>query len=337
MKSSFKFSGIVLLIVLNISCKNKDVTFFSPAVTTTPVSEILYTSATSGGTVADDGGSSVVSRGVCWGTNSNPTIENKITNDGGGTGQFASSLTGLSIGETYFLRAYAINSVGIEYGSEESFTTHVTGVKFNSSLTYGTVTDAEGNNYKTIRIESQVWMAENLKSTKLNDGTAIPLVTGGPEWTNLVTPAYCWFDNNDTLYENIYGACYNWFVVSTGKICPAGWHIPSDSEWQTMINFLGGNNSAGSKIKESGTNNWVRTNNDATNESGFTALPSGQRSSLDGTFTGKGIYGGWWSATELFSSPFSAAWCRWIHADTTVVAHNEIFKKDGFSIRCLKD
>jgi hypothetical protein len=135
MKSIFRISGVILMIILHLSCKNNDVTFFSPSVTTTPVSEILYTSATSGGTVTSDGGTSVVSRGVCWGTSSNPTIENKITTDGTGTGQFASSVTGLSIGKTYYLRAYAMNSAGTEYGSEVSFTTHVTGVKFNSSLT----------------------------------------------------------------------------------------------------------------------------------------------------------------------------------------------------------
>jgi uncharacterized protein (TIGR02145 family) len=337
MKSIFRISGIILMIILHLYCKNKDVTFFSPSITTTTVSDILYTSATSGGTVTSDGGTSVVSRGVCWGTSSNPTIENKITTDGTGTGQFASSITGLSIGKTYYLRAYATNSKGTEYGSEVSFTTHVTGVKFNSSLTYGTVTDADGNSYKTIPIDIRVWIAENLKTTKLNDGTDIQLVTNAAQWTNLVAPAYCWFDNNDTLYKNIYGACYNWFVVSTGKLCPAGWHIPSDTEWQTLVDYLGGNNIAGSKIKEAGTNNWVTTNKDATNESGFTALPSGQRGSLDGTFNGQGIYGGWWSSTELDVSPLSAAWCRWIHTDTTVVARNEIFKKDGFSVRCLKN
>jgi len=337
MKSIFRLSVIILIIILNLSCKKKDTVILSPIVTTTPVSEILYTTATSGGTVTEDGGDPNVLRGVCWGTSSNPTIENSRTIDGSGTGEFTSSIYGLSLGTSYHLRAYATNSAGTVYGSGISFTTHITGIKFNSSLTYGTVTDIEGKNYKTIPIGIQVWMAENLKTSKLNDGTPIPLVTNNAEWSNLLTPGYCWFENNDTLYENIYGAHYNWFAVSTGKLCPAGWHIPSDSEWQILVDYLGGSDISGSKIKEAGSNNWALANTDATNSSGFTALPSGQRSSMDGTFVGQGIYGGWWSTTELDTSPLSAVWCRWIHADTTVVARNEIFKKDGFNVRCVKD
>jgi uncharacterized protein (TIGR02145 family) len=217
------------------------------------------------------------------------------------------------------------------------FTTKTPGIHFNTSLTYGTITDIDGKSYKTIPIGIQVWMAENLRTTKFNDGSAIQSVTDDAHWSNLLTPAYSWYDNNDTLYANIYGAYYNWFAVSTGNLCPAGWHIPSDSEWQQLVDYLGGSDIAGSKIKETGTNDWVLPNTDATNESGFTALPAGQRGSIDGIFNGQGIYGGWWSTTELDVSPLSAAWCRWVHGDTTVVARNEIFKKDGFSVRCIKD
>jgi uncharacterized protein (TIGR02145 family) len=337
MRTIFGISGFIIIIISAFSCKSDNVTFFSPSVTTTPATMVLYTSALSGGTVTDDGGSDVFARGVCWGTSSGPTTDNSRTSDGTGAGQFVSSIAGLSLGKKYYLRAYATNSVGTVYGTEISFTTHVTGVNFNTSLTYGTVTDIEGRNYKIIPVGIQVWMAENLKTTKLNDGSALPIISDNADWVNLLSPAYCWFANNDTLYENIYGAYYNWFAVSSGKLCPAGWHIPSDSEWQTLIDYLGGDNNAGSKMKETGTNNWVSANSDATNASGFTALPSGQRSSLDGTFNGQGVYGGWWSSTELLSSPLSAAWCRWIHTDTTVVARNEIFKKDGFSVRCVKD
>jgi uncharacterized protein (TIGR02145 family) len=337
MKNIFRISGIIMIIILHLSCKNKDMALFSPAVTTTPVTEILYTTATSGGTITDDGGASVFSRGVCWGTTSNPTIENNRTTDGTGTGQFASSVTGLSLGTSYYLRAYATNSVVTVYGSEISFTTKTAGVMFNPSLTYGTVIDVEGKSYKTVPIGIQVWMAENLKTAKFNDGTAIPLIIDDANWTNLLSPVYCWFDNNDTLYQNIYGAYYNWFAVSTGKLCPVGWHIPTDSEWQLLVDYLGGSNIAGSKIKEAGSNNWIGSNNDATNSSGFTALPGGLRGSYDGTFETQGIMGGWWSSTELETSPLSAAWCRWIHADTTVIARSDIFKKDGFNVRCIKN
>lgn len=336
-KNIFRLSGILLVILFNLSCKDNTIVIFSPGITTTAVTNILYATATSGGTVTEDGGDPNILKGVCWGTSSGPTIENNRTADGLGTGQFVSSITGLKPGASYYLRAYATNSAGTSYGSELRFTTKIPGVHFNANLTYGTMTDIDGNNYKTIPIGNQVWMAENLKTSKLNDGTAVPLETNNAQWTNLVTLAYCWCDNNDTLYENIYGAYYNWFAVSTGKLCPTGWHVPSDDEWQLLVDYLGGDNTAGSKIKEAGTNNWIFSNTDATNESGFTALPAGQRGSLDGIFNGQGFYGGWWSATELEASPLSAAWCRWIHGDTTVVARSQIFKKDGFSVRCIKD
>jgi uncharacterized protein (TIGR02145 family) len=336
MKSIFKILIIIMAIVFNFSCKKKDTVLISPTVETTAVSEVLYATATSGGIVADDG-APVVVRGVCWGTDSMPTIENSRTTDGSGSGGFTSSIAGLNFGKSYHVRAYAMNNFGTSYGTDLAFITKTMSVTFNPSLIYGTIEDIDGMSYKTVQIGSQVWMAENLKTSRFNDGTSIPNITNNAQWTDINTPAYCWFNNNDTLYKNIYGAYYNWFAVSSGKLCPVGWHVPSDTEWQLLIDFLGGSNSAGSKIKETGTNNWIFSNSDATNISGFTALPAGQRSTLDGTFNGQGNYGGWWSTTELEPSPLSAAWCRWIHGDTTVVARNEIYKKDGFSVRCVKD
>jgi uncharacterized protein (TIGR02145 family) len=336
MKKYFEISGIILIVILNFSCK-KAQPALPTDISTTSVTDVLYATATSGGTVIDEDGTFTGSKGVCWGTTSGPTIENNFTIDGSGDGDYTSSVFGLLPGTLYYLRAYIINGALTEYGNEISFTTHVTGVKFNPGLTYGTLSDIEGKIYKTIVIGSQVWMAENLRTIKFNDGTDIPLVTGNADWTNLLTPAYCWFADNESLYENIYGAHYNWYAVSTGKLCPAGWHIPLDSEWQIMADYLGGNSVAGAKIKEAGTNNWTTANEDATNESGFTALPSGLRETYDGTFGGQGIMGGWWSGTSLDPSPLSAAWCRWIHADTVVLVRAEIFKKDGFSVRCIKN
>lgn len=336
MKNSIRISGAILIIILIVSCK-KSVQVLLPEVITASVSNILYESAVSGGTVTSDGGGNVAARGVCWSTSQNPTTSDNITADGSGKGDFSSNISGLKLGTLYYVRSYATNSMGTVYGNQVSFTTKVTGVNFNSSLTYGTLTDIEGRSYKTIPVGSQVWMAENLKTTKFNDGTEIPLISDAAQWTNIITPAYSWYGNNDTLYENIYGAYYNFFAVSSGKLCPSGWHVPSDTEFQSMVDFLGGNNSAGAKIKESGSNNWSLPNRDATNASGLTALPSGMRGSLDGSFSGQGIYGGWWTSTETNSSPLGAAWSRWIHADTVVVALSEIFKKDGFSVRCIKN
>ncbi len=337
LKHVFKISEIILIIILNLSCKKNEKAAVSPVVTTTPVMNILYSTAISGGTVTNDGGAQVSIRGVCWGTSSGATTNDSITTDGTGTGQFYSLLKGLAFGTRYYMRAYATSTAGTSYGNEIEFTTKKGGTAFNQSLTYGAVTDIDGKSYKTIPIGIQTWMAENLGTSKLNDGTTIPLITDAAQWTNSLTPAFSWFDDNQQLYENIYGAYYNWFAVSTGKLCPAGWHVPSDDEWQLLIDYLGGSNSAGSKIKETGTNNWNASNSDATNASGFTGLPAGQRTSTDGSFNGQGFYGGWWSATELLSSPLSASWVRWAHSDTTVFARNQLFKKDGFTVRCIKD
>jgi uncharacterized protein (TIGR02145 family) len=336
-KKLIRALSLCLILIISFSCKKADKPAFLPDVFTSPVTGVLYSTAVSGGNVTYDGGAFVVSRGVCWSVSENPTIDDNKTIDGAGAGEYSSSLYALKPGTLYYVRAYAINSKGTEYGDEISFTTKIADVKFNTNLTYGTVTDIEGKNYKTIPVGIQTWMAENLKTTKYNDGSAIPKVVSDAQWTNITTPAYCWFEDNDSLYADIYGGYYNWFTVNTGKLCPAGWHIPSDAEWQVLVDFLGGNKVAGSKIKETGTNNWVLSNKDATNATGFTALPSGMRGATDGTFSGQGYYGGWWSSTELDPSPLASAWNRWIHGDTTVVARSQIFKKDGFNVRCLKD
>ena len=142
-----------------------------------------------------------------------------------------------------------------------------------------TVTDIDGNVYKTITIGAQVWMKENLKVTKLNDGTAIELVINDDDWGISTSPGYCWYDN-DVNNKNLYGGLYNGYCVITGKLCPTGWHVPTDSEWTELSDYLGGDDVAGGKMKETGTTHWLSPNTDANNESGFTGLPGGYRHKL---------------------------------------------------------
>ena len=234
MKVFFRVVGIFFLAAIIFSCKKEEKRITDTILSTKPVTEILYTSVLSGGIITSDGGAQIVARGVCWDVNPEPTTDKRFTFDGTGSGEYESLIIGLTQGKTYFVRAYATNSSGTEYGDELSFTTHVAGVKFNTDLVYGSIADIDGNNYKTIPIGPLVWMAENLKTTKYNDGSDIPLVEKDSQWTNILTPGYCWFKNNDTVYKDIYGAYYNWFAVSTGKLCPVGWHVPSDTEWQTL-------------------------------------------------------------------------------------------------------
>ena len=138
-----------------------------------------------------------------------------------------------------------------------------------------TVTDIDGNVYHTVKIGTQVWMVENLKTTKYNDGTPIPLVTANSSWAILTTPGYCFYNNDANVNKATYGAMYNWYIVNTGKLCPAGWHVPIDAEWTTLTNYLGSENAAGGKLKEFGISHWVTPNDGTTNSSGFTALPAG--------------------------------------------------------------
>ena len=195
-----------------------------------------------------------------------------------------------------------------------------------------TVKDIDGNVYKTATIGTQVWMAENLRTTKYNDGTAIPLVTDDKAWDALTTPAYCWYKNDAIANKNTYGASYNWYTVGINKLCPKGWHVPTDAEWTTLTTYLGGEIVAGGKLKETGTTHWESPNTGATNETGFTALSGGDREF--GVFSYIGYSGYWWSATGINATE---ARYRSMNYHNSNVKRNSIFKKIGYSVRCLRD
>lgn len=195
------------------------------------------------------------------------------------------------------------------------------------------VLDTDGNIYHTVVIGNQVWIVENLKTTRYNDGTSIPLVTGNTEWINLTTPGYCWYDNDITNKET-YGAFYNWYAVQTNKICPAGWHVPSDSEWTALTDFLGGESTAGGKLKEAGTMHWDSPNTGATDESGLTLLPGGFRGA-QGVCYHIGYWGQFWTSTSPFES---VAYYRMMAADSETVDNgkgNAIQRLCGLSVRCV--
>jgi uncharacterized protein (TIGR02145 family) len=199
------------------------------------------------------------------------------------------------------------------------------------------VTDFDGNIYNTLTIGTQVWLAENLKTTKYNDGTPIPLVTDNTEWSNLTTPAYCWYDNDSSAYSETYGALYNWYVVETNNLCPTGWHVPSDAEWTTLATYLGGVSVAGGKLKETGTTHWNSPNTGATNDYGFTALPGGYRylSETDDSYSSINKEGRWWSTTVNITVVDS--WIRIITNNGSDLGRYTSSKEYGFSVRCIKD
>jgi len=207
---------------------------------------------------------------------------------------------------------------------------------------YGTVTDIDGNVYKTIQVGIQTWMVENLKTTKYNDGTLIPLTIDNTAWKNLTTPSYCWYKNDESTYKDSYGALYNWYSVNSDKLCPSGWHVPSDNEWSILTAYLGGEFIAGGKLKETGTSHWASPNTGATNDIGFTALPGGMRNET-GTFSSVGFYGRWWSSTDTnipgVSNVKDWAWYRTMINNGIGLDRSSYYptKRSGYSVRCIKD
>jgi uncharacterized protein (TIGR02145 family) len=197
------------------------------------------------------------------------------------------------------------------------------------------VSDKDGNAYHSVIIGNQEWLVENLKTTKYNDGTAIPLVTDNAAWASLTTPGYCFYDNDAGVNKTTYGALYNWYTVNTGKLCPTGWHVPADAEWTTLSNFLGGEIVAGGKLKETGTIHWGTPNDGATNSDGFTALPGGFRQN-DGSFYNINDDDFWWSTTTSSSQP-TKAWTRDVNYNYPYVYTDIYLKSFGYSVRCLKD
>ena len=194
------------------------------------------------------------------------------------------------------------------------------------------VKDLDGNIYSTTKIGSQIWMIQNLKTTRLNDGTAINLVTDKTDWAAMSAPAYCWY-KNDTTYKNIYGALYNAYTILTFKLCPVGWHVSTNDDWRELENYLGGEDVAGGKLKEAGTIHWSDPNSGATNETLFTALPGGSRYTNGLFLTIKNI-GYWWSPGE--SNTFNN-WYRSMYYRNNAVSRNFIDSTNGFSVRCVKD
>jgi uncharacterized protein (TIGR02145 family) len=293
-----------------------------PVLTTAAVSAITQTTAECGGAITSDGGAAVTDRGVCWSTHPTPMIADSKSSDGTGAGSFTSSLISLKEGTPYYVRAYATNSVGTGYGDE---------VSFSSDLL--TVTDIDGNVYQAVTIGAQVWMKENLRVTHYRNGDVIPNVTDSATWSGLTTGAYseC---NNDVDNAATYGRLYNWYAAADSRnMAPIGWHVASDAEYQTLVDYLGFGTIAGGKMKEAGTTHWTIPNTGATNESGFTALPSGYRG-------GNGIYFNmsenviFWSSTDDYDN---YALTRHLYYNFSNFNRSYYDKHYGYSVRCVRD
>ena len=327
---------------------------FAPKVDTENVLPVTSTTALGIGHIEDNGVGPITSKGICWSTSSQPTIadnKNEECIPYGNNVFYQCAVNGLTPNTVYYLRAFATNIAGTSYGNEYSFVLEQFGGP--------TVSDIDGNLYHTVTIGTQIWMVENLKTTSYRNGEPIPNVTDNDKWYNLSSGAYCNY-LNDPQNPDYYGKLYNWYAVNDSrKIAPAGWHVPDETEFTKLINYLK-NNGYGdvgkSMASKSAWNyywNAVNTELAKNNSSGFTAFPAGTRGihSTDyppinsASFNSNGLSGTWWTISEsngnvrflslnLFTSPMPGDPLS-IPVGPNVGSSK--FRMDGFSVRCIKD
>ncbi len=299
-----------------------------PIVITSKPEDIIESTARLGGIVTGDGGANVIERGVFWGTSINPEQSGEKLAMGTGLGIFSQILSGLAVNKTYYVKAYATNSVGTAYGDEHSFTTALE-----------IVADVDGNIYQPIQIGNQIWLNKNLNVTHYNNGEQIPNVTDQAGWWGLFTGAYVNYAN-DEANAITYGRLYNYFACTDVRnICPVGWHVPNNEEWQSLISYLGGTHIAGGKMKqigtlEEGTGLWHSPNTYASNSDGFSALPGGYRNDWY-EFEALGYSGNFWSTTISIAN--YSAFAVELSYNSPSVNLGAIRQQTGYSVRCIKD
>jgi uncharacterized protein (TIGR02145 family) len=306
-----------------------------PTVNTLIPSIITDYSAICEGYVGSDGGGPVVERGICYGASPNLSIVNSKIVCGNGLGSYNAIITKLVMGSTYYIRAYATNSVGTVYGDEVAFTTK------------NTVTDIDGNTYATVTIGTQTWMVDNLRTTRYCNGDTIANITENGEWVSATTGAQCNYQNN-LKNDTKYGKLYNWYaVVDSRKLAPAGWHVPSNDEWTELLDYVANHLGTSPNVAKAlaAKTDWFATSTNYTdavgddltknNSSGFSGLPSGHR-----TDTGNFFYlekgGNWWS-TSTTSNDYINAYYMGLLFDTNFHLLSSQPKRKGYSVRCIRD
>ncbi len=348
------------LLLFAIGCSDDDTDPVNPpTLTTLDVTDITETSAKSGGNITDDRGATVTERGVIWSTAADLSVNNYegITIEGAGAGSFTSNITDLEPETQYYVKAYATNMNGTGYGNSLAFTT--------LEKTTGTVMDVDGNEYVTIIIGDQEWMAENLLVSKYNNGDAIPTSLNNADWGETTEGASVIYPhgsidglNSDQDVLEAYGVLYNWYAVNdTRGLCPVGWSVPSDDDWTQLVNYAASQGFTNVSDNPNGTGNALRScrqvghpdggdcstsehprwDSDDTHHGfdafGFSALPGGYRRN-NGTFYRVGNFGHWWSATEFNDT---SAWFRDVYSRYGSAGRGHFSKITGLSVRCLRD
>lgn len=330
--------GVLVYCSFAGSCKKDE---NPPLIVTSEAKNIGSAIAFSGGKIEWDDASDITGRGICWGTMMNPTIDNHKTTNGKGTGNFESVLTGLMPNTLYYIRSYVIKNGRVIYGNPVSFTSK------------DIVTDIDGNTYNTITIGDQVWIAENLRTTRFANGDLIG--TTIPATLNIMydlNPVYQWAYNGLEKYAAKYGRLYTWYaVIDPRGLCPAGWHIPSDKEWSELENYLVVNKynydgtTVGNKIALALalTTDWAHSESsgslgnknyaDFRNKSGFSAIPAGYRNQ-EGKFIDMGNSGCWWTSSEAFTYN---AYYRYLRSTGKELVRSSYYEFCAVSVRCIKD
>lgn len=299
-----------------------------PVVKTIDAVEIFSSQASVNGIILSEGSSTIISKGICWSTLTSPTILNFKTNEGAGASNFNSIIKNLNPNTIYYYRAYATNNSGTSYGLTLSFKTPSAYFKIGNGIV-----DIEGNKYQTIHIGNELngyqeWMAEDLKSTKLNDGTLISNDFNDSIWEFGNFPQYRYYNNNPENKTIL----YNFFVIKNNNICPAGWHVPKVSDWEIMLSKIGNDVSIrGNNMKNPGNIYWESTG--GTNLAGFNGFGTGYITE-EGNFINIQKEGVWWTSDET-NNILSKSY--YLLSSSSLVQLKNNSKHAGLAIRCVKN
>ena len=316
MKPPLQILSLICLTGLLYNCnKEKEV----PSVNTIHVFEITANSAKSGGEIIEEGDAKVTAKGVCWSEEHIPTISDNKTAFEDDQTSFECAVLGLHQSTRYYLRAYATNRYGTGYGEALTFTTD-----YNGEIVF----DIDSNQYHVVTIGNQTWMLENLKVTRFRNGDSIPFRQDSLEWkNNFFTAQMCNYINSQN--GAVYGSIYSQVAVLDSRgLAPEGWHVPSEQEFLTLIDFLGGEDVAGGMLKEEGFSHWMSPNLGAGNESGFKALPAGRRI----------VYGSFEGMNTLcnFATSLEGRFLELFYNNSKTLLYSDS-RAMGVSVRCIKD
>lgn len=301
-----------------------------PVLTTSSVTNITQQNATSGGNITSNGGAAITERGICWNIVGNPTILDSKTTVVGSIGSFVANTTQLKAQTTYYVKAYAINSVGVAYGNEITFTT------LDFSIQGSNVTDIDGNVYNSVILGGVTWMVQNLKTTKYQNGDLLTYIPVNSDWqsNHPTTGSYCYY-NNIPSNDVGYGKLYDYYAATDSRnVAPDGWKVPSKTDWDNLIAYLNFNTTEGAaeSLKINTGSYTFQAPNNATNSSGFSAVPGGNRIYNNGSYQNQSTYGCWWTTTpnKLKRLTWNSNLVEESLRGTSAQA------KEGLSIRCIK-